>query len=97
MLLNRLIDYLGPEFFLGNAADDCMKDEIVTTVLDCKYAAHVLKKEYMKDSEDPHIDWPAGCYYRAISDDVHFNTILDPLATNGLSYSAKGVCVRSMY
>ena len=97
LLLKFLIDYLGPEFFLGNEATDCMEDELVTTESDCRYAAHVLKKDYMKDSKDPYYDRPAGCYYRAMSDDFHFNTILDPSATNKLPYSTKGVCVKSMY
>ena len=74
-----------------------MEDEVVTQKSDCRYAAKVLNKDYMKDSEGPRYNRPAGCYYLALSDDVHFNTILDPLATHGLSYSTKGVCVRSMY
>ena len=97
LLLKFLIDYLGPEFFLGNGGRDCIEDELVTKESDCRYAAKMLRKDYMKDSKDPYYDRPAGCYYRAISDDLHFNTILDPWATNGLSYSMKGVCVRSMY
>ena len=97
MLLNFLVDYLGPEFFLGREARDCMEDELVNMENDCRYAAQMLRKDYMKDSKGPYYDRPAGCYYRAISDDFHFNTILDPSATNKLPYSMKGVCVKSMY
>ena len=97
MLPNLLIDYLGPEFFLGSEARDCMEDEVVTIENDCRYAAQMLRKDYMKDSKGPYYDRPAGCYHRVISDDFHFNTILDPAATNKLPYSTKGVCVKSMY
>ena len=97
LLLKLLIDYLGPEFYLGIGGRDCIEDEVVTKKSDCRYAAKVLNKEYKKESEDPHYDRPAGCYYLTLSDDVHYNTILDPSGTNDLLYSSKGVCVRSMY
>mgnify|MGYP003330204176 CR=1 FL=1 len=74
-----------------------MEDELVIRESYCMYAAQMLRKDYMKDSKDPYYDRPAGCYYRAMSDDFHFNTILDPSATNTLPYSMRGVCVRSMY
>ena len=69
----------------------------MNTESNCRYAAQMIGKEYMKDSKRQYLDRPAGCYYRSISDDVHFNLILDPIATNNLMYSSKGVCVRSMY
>ena len=97
MLLNLFIACLAPAFFFGNVASDCILDEVVDTESNCRWAAQMLGKEYMKDSKGPHYDWPAGCYYRMMSDDVHFNTILDPFGTNNLQYSSKGVCVRSMY
>ena len=97
MLLNLFIACLAPAFFFGNVASDCILDEVVDTESNCRFAAQMLGKEYMKDSKGPHSDWPAGCYYRMISDDVHFNTILDPFGTNNLQYSSKGVCVKSMY
>ena len=97
MLLNLFIACLAPAFFFGNVASDCIVDEVVDTESNCRFAAQMLGKEYMKDSKGPHYDWPAGCYYRMMSDDVHFNTILDPFGTNNLQYSSKGVCVRSMY
>ena len=95
--MKLFIDYLEQEFFLGNGARDCIADELVIRESDCTYAAQMLRKDYMKETKGQHFDQPAGCYYLAMSDDVHFNTILDPLATHGLSYSTKGVCVRSMY
>ena len=95
--MKLVIDYLGQEFFLGNGARDCMEDELVIRESDCMYAAQMLRKDYMKETKGKYFDQPAGCYYLAMSDDVHFNTILDPFGTNNLQYSSKGVCVRSMY
>ena len=95
--MKLFIDYLEQEFFLGNGARDCIDDELVIRESDCMYAAQMLRKGYMKETKGPYFDRPAGCYYLSISDDVHFNTILDPSATNTLPYSMRGVCVRSMY
>ena len=95
--MKLFIDYLEQEFFLGNGARDCIDDELVIRESDCMHAAQMLRKDYMKESKGQFFNRPAGCYYLAMSDDVHFNTILDPLATHGLSYSTNGVCVRSMY
>ena len=82
---------------MGNGARDCIEDELVIRELDCMYAAQMLRKDYMKETKGQHFDQPAGCYYLAMSDDVHFNTILDPSGTNNLLFSSKGVCVGSMY
>ena len=95
--LELFIDCLGPEFFLGKWGSDCMLDELVNTESNCRYAAQMIRKDYMKDSKGQYFDRPAGCYYLTRSDDVHFNTITDPIATNNLMYGSNGVCARSMY
>ena len=74
-----------------------MLDELVNTESNCRYAAQMIRKDYMKDSKGQYFDRPAGCYYLTRSDDVHFNTITDPIATNNLMYGSNGVCARSMY
>ena len=96
MKLRHFVDSSGPEFYLGIGGRDCMVDEVVTIVNDCRYAAQMLNKDYKKESKERHFNRPAGCYYLALSDDVHFNEILDPSGTNNVMYSSKGVCVRSM-